>query len=105
MAGAPVARSAAIHALTAGAMTTMIIAVMTRATLGHTGRDLHTNLPTIVLYGCATMGALLRVTASLGIGPYRLMVEISGILWAAGLVLFLTIYGPMLWRPRAGEQP
>jgi len=51
------------------------------------------------------MGDLLRVTASIGIGPYRLMVEISGILWAASQVLFLTIYGPMLWRPRAGEQP
>ena len=35
--------SAAIHALTAGAMATMILAVMTRATLGHTGRDLKAN--------------------------------------------------------------
>ena len=100
-----VPRSAAVHALTAGAMTTMILAVMTRATLGHTGRDLHANPPTVALYGCVTAGALLRVAASLGIGPYPLMLDISGILWAAGLVLFLTVYGPMLWRPRAGEQP
>jgi uncharacterized protein involved in response to NO len=100
-----VPRSAAVHALTAGAMTTMVLAVMTRATLGHTGRDLHANPPTVVLYGCVTLGALLRVAASLGTGPYRLMLDISGILWAAALVMFLIVYGPMLWRPRAGEQP
>jgi uncharacterized protein involved in response to NO len=102
--GPAVPRSAAVHALTAGAMTTMVLAVMTRATLGHTGRDLHANPPTVALYGCATMGALLRVAASLGIGPYALMLDISGALWAAGLVLFLAVYGPMLWAPRAGEQ-
>jgi uncharacterized protein involved in response to NO len=102
---AAVPRSAAVHALTAGAMTTMILAVMTRATLGHTGRDLHASPATVALYGCVTAGALLRVAASLGIGPYSLMVDISGMLWAAGLILFLTVYGPMLWRPRQGEQP
>ena len=100
-----VPRSAAVHALTAGAMTTMILAVMTRATLGHTGRDLHANVPTVGLYGCVTTGALLRVAASLGVGHYASMLAISGILWAASLTLFLAVYGPMLWRPRAGEQP
>ena len=99
--GPAVARSAAIHALTAGAMTTMILAVMTRATLGHTGRDLQANLPTVALYGCVTLGAILRVAASLGAGPFRLMLELSGTAWAASLVLFLIIYGPMLWRPRS----
>ena len=101
---AAVPRIAAVHALTAGAMT-MILAAMTRATLGHTGRDLHANPPTVALYGCVTAGALLRIAASLGIGSYSLMLDISGILWAASLIIFLKVYGPMLWRPRAGEQP
>jgi uncharacterized protein involved in response to NO len=96
-----VPRSAAIHALTAGAMSTMILAVMTRATLGHTGRDLEAGAGTIVLYGCVTVGALLRVAASLGVGPYGRMLDISGTAWAASLLLFLIIYGPMLWRARA----
>jgi uncharacterized protein involved in response to NO len=103
--GTAVPRSAAVHALTAGAMTTMVLAVMTRATLGHTGRDLHANLPTVVLYGCVTTGALLRVAASLGFGPNGLMLDISGALWAAGLVLFLAVYAPMLWQPRTAERP
>ena len=57
--------SAAIHALTAGAMATMILAVMTRATLGHTGRELKANAASMVLYLLVTLGAVLRVTARL----------------------------------------
>lgn len=100
IAGFPVPRSAAIHALTAGAMTTMIVAVMTRATLGHTGRALRANAPTVVLYVCVSLGALLRVAASLGVGPYVALVEIAGIGWSLGLALFLLVYGPMLWKAR-----
>lgn len=103
IAGSAVPRSAAIHALTAGAMTTMILAVMTRATLGHTGRALQASAATVVLYICVTLGALLRVAASLGLRPYMVMMEISGIAWAASLALFLIVYGPMLWRPRVAS--
>jgi uncharacterized protein involved in response to NO len=99
--GFDVPRSAAIHALTAGAMTTMILAVMTRATLGHTGRDLKANRGTVMLYICVTLAALLRVVASLGLGPYLPMLEISGAAWVASLILFLMIYGPMLWNAHA----
>ena len=99
--GFDVPRSAAVHALTAGAMTTMVLAVMTRATLGHTGRALKANRPTVVLYISVTIGALVRIAASLGLGPYRLLLDIGGFAWIAALTLFLAIYGPMLWQPRA----
>jgi len=102
-AGTAIPRSAAIHALTAGAMTTMIFAVMTRATLGHTGRELRANIATIALYSLVTVGALVRVAASIGVGTYRLGVDIAGTLWAAALILFLVTYGPILFRPRVGE--
>jgi uncharacterized protein involved in response to NO len=73
---------------------------MTRATLGHTGRALRANAPTVVLYICVTLGAMLRVTASLGVVPYLALVEIAGIGWSLGLALFLSVYGPMLWKAR-----
>ncbi len=92
--------SAGIHALTAGAMTTMILAVMTRATLGHTARALKANGGTVALYVCVSLGALVRVAASLGLRPYMVMLEISGIAWGASLLLFLIVYAPMLWQPR-----
>ena len=56
--GAAVPRSAAIHALTAGAMATMILAVMTRASLGHTARELKANAATVVIYLLVTAGAV-----------------------------------------------
>ena len=65
-----VPESAAVHALTAGAMATMILAVMTRATLGHTGRELRANLATIFLYLLVTLGAALRVATPFGLFDY-----------------------------------
>ena len=103
VAGSAVPRSAGIHALTAGAMTTIILAVMTRATLGHTGRELRAMPTTVVSYAFVTGGAMLRVAASLGLGPYALTLDLAGTLWAAALLLFVISYGPILWRPRAGE--
>lgn len=100
-AGSEVQRSAGIHALTAGAMSTMILAVMTRATLGHTGRELKAGTATILLYGCVTFGALLRVAASLDLQPAMPLLDVAGIAWAAAMVIFLATYGPMLWRARA----
>jgi uncharacterized protein involved in response to NO len=101
--GAEVPRSAAIHALTAGAMATMILAVMTRATLGHTGRELIANAPTTFLYILVTLGALLRVAAPLGLVDYRFGMEAAAVAWAGAFILFLGAYGPILFRPRAGE--
>lgn len=103
VAGLPVPRSAAIHALTAGAMATMILAVMTRATLGHTGRDLRANTATVLVYLLVSAGALLRVVAALGVGPYARMVDLAGLAWAGALLLFLFSYAPMLWRARLGD--
>ena len=101
--GAPVPRSAAVHALTAGAMATMILAVMSRATLGHTGRELRAGAVTQAAYVLVTAGALLRVTAPLGLIDYRLGMEIAGAAWIGAFLLFLVAYGPFLFRPRLGE--
>ena len=96
VAGIDIPRSAGIHALTAGAMTTMILAVISRASLGHTGRDLRASPLTIASYGCVTIGALVRVVASLGVGPYRLMLDVAGAIWGGALLLFLIVYWPIL---------
>lgn len=101
--GTAVPRSAAIHALTAGAMGTMILAVMTRAALGHTGRQLRAGAGTVALYGLATLGAVLRVAAPLGLVDYPAGMNISAAAWAGAFLLFLAVYGPILSRPRIGE--
>lgn len=98
-----VPQSAAVHALTAGAMATMILAVMTRATLGHTGRELRAGPLTTLIYVLVTVGAALRVAASLGGVDYWLGLEVAGACWIGAFLLFVLVYGPILWRPRVGE--
>jgi uncharacterized protein involved in response to NO len=92
--------AAAAHALGAGAFAIMILGVMSRATLGHTGRPLEVGLGTTVLYLIALASVVLRVLSALipGLG-------IPGLHGAAGLwilahLMFLAIYGPMLLKPR-----
>ena len=104
VAGADVPESAGVHALTAGAMTTMILAVMTRASLGHTARALKASPVTVAAYACVTIGAVLRVVASLRLGPYAIMIDVAGAFWGSSLLLFLIVYAPILWTPRVGEE-
>lgn len=104
IAGFDVPESAGVHALAAGGMTTMILAVMTRASLGHTARELKASPLTVAAYASVTIGAVVRVAASLGAGSYPVMLDIAGAFWGAALVLFLIVYAPILWRPRLGEQ-
>lgn len=97
--------SSAIHALTAGAMATMILAVMTRATLGHTGRALEASRATVVIYLLVTIGALGRVAAPLLPIDYMLAVQLSGVAWGGAFLMFLSVYGPMLVGPRPDGRP
>lgn len=97
--------SAALHALAAGAMATMTLAVMTRATLGHTGRDLHAGAGTTIIFLAVTMGAALRVAAPWLPFDYLLLVKVAGALWGGAFLLFLGLYGPMLLGPRPDGRP
>ena len=101
--GTNVPGSAAIHALTAGAMATMILAVMTRATLGHTGRELRAGPVTILIYLLITIGALLRVAAPLGWIDYMAGMRFSAIAWGAAFLGFVLRYGPILLGRRVEE--
>ncbi len=101
--GAPNSPTSGLHALTAGAMGTMILAVMTRATLGHTGRALHAGPGTHLIYAAILIAVVLRVFA--GFGPVNTMalLMVSGAFWVAAFALFVMFYGPMLVTARAGE--
>jgi uncharacterized protein involved in response to NO len=94
--------AAAIHAFTAGAMGTMILAVMTRVALGHTGRPLEADRATALIYVLVNLAAATRVMGSVAGGSFLLLVCISAVLWVASFALFTVRYGPMLTAPRAG---
>lgn len=97
--------SAALHALAAGAMASMTLAVMTRATLGHTGRELQADGGTTIIYLLVTLGAATRVAAPWLPFDYPFLIQISGALWGSSFLLFLALYGPMLLRPRPDGKP
>ncbi|UNK79472.1 NnrS family protein [Sphingopyxis granuli] len=96
--------SSAIHALGAGAMAAMTLAVMTRATRGHTGRPLEADRLTVGIYILVHLGALLRVAAPLLPIDYMLAIRIAGGLWSAAFLLFVLAYVPMAVRPPPGAR-
>lgn len=95
-----------LHALTIGALTTMITAVMTRASLGHTGRPL--NVPPLITlaYLLLTAATIIRVFGVSWPGMrYPLVIAVTAIFWTASFLLFVGVYSPILWGPRADGKP
>jgi uncharacterized protein involved in response to NO len=88
--------SAGIHAWTAGAVGTMTLAVMTRASLGHTGRELSASAGTQLVYLAVVVGATARVCASIHPGWDQALLALSGLMWAAAFMGFVAIYAPIL---------
>lgn len=98
--------SAGIHALAAGAIGGMILAMTTRATLGHTGRTLHADRWTLTLYLVVWLGAVARVASALIPAAYPTLLGTAGILWLCAFALFVLRYGPMLVTARVdGRAP
>ncbi len=97
--------SAALHALTAGAAGTMILGVMTRAALGHTGRSLATPPAIVVAYGLISVGAALRVAEPVLAAPSVVILSASALIWAGGFAIFTVLYWPILTRPRVDGRP
>ena len=93
---AAVPRSASIHAWTAGAIGIMTLAVMTRASLGHTGQPLAAGRGTQIIYALALIAAVLRIGASLD-GSLPVM-EFAALAWIAAFGGFVLLYGPLLAR-------
>jgi uncharacterized protein involved in response to NO len=96
----------AVHVLTSGAMGTMTLAVMTRASLGHTGRPRHADQLTVAMYLLVNVGALLRIFAPNAETPTVLthaILGLSALGWSGAYLLFAVHYGPYLVRPSLDE--
>jgi len=92
--------TAGIHALTAGAFGTMILAVMSRATLGHTGRPLTAGKGLAGAYLLVGAAAALRIAAALTDQAADTLLVLAAASWCAAFFAFLAVCGPMLIRPR-----
>jgi len=97
--------TAALHALTAGCAATMVIAVMSRAALGHSGRPLEASRLTVLAFVLVSLGALFRVAAPLAGEAVTTVIHVGGCLWALAWLLFAVVHLPIVLRPRADGRP
>lgn len=94
----PELETTAYHALTVGAMGTMILAVMSRATLGHSGRALTAGAGTVAVYLLVQLAAASRVAAPFLDAGYAPALDLAGTAWLAAFVLFVALYLPLYVR-------
>jgi uncharacterized protein involved in response to NO len=91
------------HSLGLGAMATLILGVMTRVALGHTGRPLKLPAHAVWIYWLITVATVLRLAASTQWLDYRWAVNLSALSWVFAFGLFLACYARILVTPRPDE--
>ncbi|GIK98677.1 MAG: short-chain dehydrogenase [Alphaproteobacteria bacterium] len=92
--------AAAIHAWTVGAIGTMTLAIMTRASLGQTGRVLKAGPFTIALYAAIVAATAARVAVALRPDWTMTLMPAAGLFWILAFLGFAAAYGPMLLTRR-----
>lgn len=93
--------STAFHALTVGSMAGLILGMITRTTLGHTGRPLKVGKGEKTIFALIQLGALARVTAGLsGAAPHDAALLLSAACWTLAFVLYVVLYLPYLSSAR-----
>jgi uncharacterized protein involved in response to NO len=92
--------SAGIHAWTGGAIGVMTLAVMSRASLGHTGRPPTATTSTQAIYALAVLAALARICAALEPQWNTPLLHVAGLAWAAAFLGFAAAYWEVLTGPR-----
>jgi len=93
--------SAGLHAWMAGAVGTMTLAVMTRASLGHTGQELVAGIGTQTIYAAVVLAALARVGAALDPAWAVSLTHVAAFAWVVAFGGFALLYAPILFHARA----
>jgi len=98
--------SASLHSFTVGAIGGMILSMISRVSLGHTGRPLKAHKLLTIAYALILVATLIRMIVPIWLPSfYNLSIGISGLLWAIAFLFFVIIYAPMLLSRRADGSP
>ncbi|CAM3350822.1 NnrS family protein [Thalassospira profundimaris] len=89
----------ALHALTGGAMSCMIIAIAGRAALGHTGREVRASVMLNTAFGLIWFSTVFRILAGQSDAHYVTVLAIATLMWLGGWLAFLMGYAPVLLGP------
>lgn len=93
------------HALGLGGIATLILGVMTRVAVGHTGRALKVQPYGVAIYIAIIAATLFRLIAAAGVVDYRVSVSLSAAAWVLAFGSFVVLYAPILASPRADGRP
>ena len=83
-----------------GAAGVMTLAVMTRASLGHTGNALTASVGTQAIYAAIIVAAVTRICAVIHAGQSEWLLHLAVLAWAIAFLGFALAYGPLLLRRR-----
>ena len=98
--------SAALHSITVGSIGGMILAMISRVTLGHTGRPLNPHRLVTRAYLCILSAALVRVVLPAWLPEFTYWgVGIAAMLWVLAYAIYIAFYAPMLIKARADGRP
>jgi len=101
-----VAATPVLHLLTVGATGGLIVGMITRTALGHTGRLLKVGSIEVAAYWLMQAALMLRVLPQFGVpANYHAFLGASSLAWSFAFVLYLWKYAPILIRPRADGRP
>ncbi len=103
--GLPIPLSAALHGLTIGGIGLMILAMISRVSLGHTGRMLQVGIWITLGYGALAVSAIVRVVAPLISNHPSSLYMISIACWVFAYLVYIVIYWPVLTQPRVDGRP
>lgn len=92
--------SSALHVITLGTIGTMILAMMSRVSLGHTARTLQSNIWVNLSFAALLIATLLRFILPLFNLP-ALGYLLAGVGWILGFGIFLIYYTPILMKARS----
>jgi len=95
--------TAALHGLTMGGIGSMILAMMTRVPLGHTGRALHASRLTVIAYVILTVSICIRVVSPWNAANYIGMIDLAAAGWCLAFAIFIWVYWPILTGPRVAQ--
>jgi len=95
----------ALHALTIGGVGTIVIAIMTRASLGHTGRDIKAAPVIVAAYVLISVSAVVRTLVVVLPDLSVELIMLSGAAWSLAYLAFVVVYTPILVRPRIDGRP
>ena len=96
--------AAGIHALGVGAVGTMTLSVMVRATLGHTGRALKANRYVFFIFGCVILSAMSRIAAAFDTGLVDILLHVAAFSWLFAFAGFGIAFAPALTRRRIAHK-